>query len=395
MRVALVSRFAWPSIGGVQMHVRTLASALAEGGTDTTIYAHRIDDRTTAWLGSIDRGESFRPQVDPETGIVTRQLRMGTLPAAVLRASMRMQGVEAFERRHTPLATRTFAAQLAGSTVVHRFGGNRMALPVVRAARRLGAAAVVTPFAHPGQWDDDELSARAYREADLVVASSRADARVYHELGVPAERVRICPPATAEPPPADGRRVRAAHGIDGPIVLFLGVRRETKGIAELLGAAQILAERGCPARFVLVGPGEQVPAGAPNVIDVGATSEDERNAWLHAADVLCMPSTQESFGLVVSEAWTVRVPVVTSDIPVLRERVNEAGGGIAAAAKPAPLADAIGRLLADPGLRRTMGAAGYAHWRRTASPARVAAWHQAVYAELCARPMSRDPSTAT
>lgn len=383
MRVALVSRFAWPSVGGIQMLVRTLASSLVADGTQIEIFAHRIDNAGINWLGHIDRAAPFEPQVDAESGVITTQLRLSEAESVVLRGYARLRGADPrFERLHARVATRRFATQLARTDLIHRFGGNRMALATVQAARRLDRPVVVTPLAHAGVFDDDELSARAYRAADLVVATTNADAEIYRGLGVATDRVQVCPLPTVRPGPGDGRRVRSTHRIEGPLVVFLGVRRENKRIPNLLDAADILAERDPSVRVAVVGRGEPLRAHGPAIVDVGAVSEDDRNAWLHAADVVCLPSSDESYGLVVSEAWSLGVPVVTSDIPVLRERVAASGGGIATSVDPPALAAALHRLVSDAELRRRMGQAGRVHWERTESPESVAAWHRASYVRL-------------
>jgi glycosyltransferase involved in cell wall biosynthesis len=257
-----------------------------------------------------------------------------------------------------------------------------MALPTVRAAHRVDAPAVITPLAHRGQWDDDEVSARGYRQADLIVATTDADADIYLGLGVDPERVRVCPLPTPAPTGAEARSVRDRARIEGPLVLFVGVRRGYKGIPELLAAAEILARRTPEARVAIAGPGPRLTDPPANVIDVGEVSDPDRDAWLRAADLVCLPSSQESFGLAVSEAWSVGAPAVTSDIPVLRERISRSGGGIATSTAPAPLADALGTLLNDEPLRRRMGAAGHDYWRRHESPESVADWHRTAYAGL-------------
>ncbi len=45
-------------------------------------------------------------------------------------------------------------------------------------------------------------------------------------------------------------------------------------------------------------------------------------------DVLVLPSNQESFGLVLIEAWARQKPVITSDIPPLKEIVTQTQGGL-------------------------------------------------------------------
>lgn len=44
--------------------------------------------------------------------------------------------------------------------------------------------------------------------------------------------------------------------------------------------------------------------------------------------VLVLPSTQESFGLVVIEAWARQKPVICADIPALKELVESSNGGL-------------------------------------------------------------------
>ena len=366
MELIFVSRFAWPSIGGTEAVVTHIASAMQDGGAAVRVFAHRVDSDGVTWHGPLDRVPRFPRQVDPATGVSTEQLRLRWGEALVLRVAG-IRGGPRFEWLHERLSSRRFADQFAPADLIHRFGGNRIALATVQAAKRLNVPAVVTPFAHPGQWDADEISASAYRDADLVVATSRADAAVYERLGVPTDRIGICPLPTGAPALGGGRKLLADLGIDGPVVLYLGGRRDYKGVEELLKAAEILAPDAPDVRFAFVGPGPALAgAGAgANVFDVGAVTDAQRDAWLDAADVLCLPSSAESFGLAISERWSAGVQVVTSDIPVLRERVTESGGGIVSGREPAALAHAVRSLIDDTQLRRQMGQAGHEHWQRT------------------------------
>jgi glycosyltransferase involved in cell wall biosynthesis len=102
--------------------------------------------------------------------------------------------------------------------------------------------------------------------------------------------------------------------------------------------------------------------------------------------VLCLPSSSESFGLVVPEAWSQRVPVVVSDIPVLRELVSDSGGGLVASPDPESFANAIVSLLGDPARARSMGRAGHDYWRARLTPQAVAERHLSIYARLMGVP---------
>ncbi|HEX4008868.1 MAG TPA: glycosyltransferase family 4 protein [Solirubrobacteraceae bacterium] len=401
MRVALVSRFAWPHLGGTEVLVRTAANGLAVKH-DVEVFAHRVDDAGTAWRGPLDRSEPFGPLQDPASGVRISQLRMtrGDLVAlapflAVPRRGAGKIGLlrrpsAAVEPWHARVAGRRFARTLDGADVIHRFGGNRMALATVRAARLNGRPVAVTPLAHPGQWDDDPISARAYREADLVVATGDADADTYSGLGVAADRLRVCPLPTRAPSRGGGERLRDQGTVSGPLILFLGVRRAHKGIDALLGAASILHEQEPAAQVAFVGPGPALPASAPaNAMDVGEVDDETRDAWLDAASIVCLPSSNESWGLAISEAWSVGAPVVTSDIPILRRRVQEVGGGLAVPPRPRELAAALLALLRDDTRRREMGRAGQEHYERALSETAFAAWHEEAYRRL----LERAPAT--
>jgi glycosyltransferase involved in cell wall biosynthesis len=395
LRIAFTTRFAWPVVGGVEQHVRTLAGELAQRH-DVRVFAHRIDEDGTEWKGELDRSESFAPFTDPATGVVVAQLRLqradlpALLPLGV--AAQRSYGLpghaslrSSFEHLHRSIAGRRFTQQLEGSDVVHRFGGNRMSLATVRAAKRLAAPVAITPFAHPGQWDCDPISAQAYREADLIVASSRADAATYTDLGVDPRRIGICPLPTEAPAQPIKPSLRERGVVTSPLVLFLGARRPHKGVNALLQASRILAGR-IEAQVAFVGPGSPLATPVPpNVLDIGAVDEAERQAWLEAADVVCLPSSAETWGLVVSEAWSHGLPVVTSDIPVLKERLDESGAGLAVPAHPQELAAAVEQLLRDDLTRQRMGTAGRRFWSDNLTPAAIARWHEAAYQGLAAQ----------
>jgi glycosyltransferase involved in cell wall biosynthesis len=403
--IGLVSRFAWPSLGGTQQVVRMLAGGLAAHGHEVEVFAQRIDDGGIAWAGKLDRVRSWGERWDEDARVRVRHLRITgrdtvRLSPVYFSAGRFVQRSRTYARYDRWLYGRlfesviseSFARQLRGSALVHRFGGNPMAAATIGAARRLDVPSVITPFAHPGHWDDDEVSAAAYRRADLVVATSRTDASLYESLGVEPERLAICPPPTAAPTNRQGHLRRSEHGIVGPLALFIGDRRSYKGVSELLDAWPTVRRRHRDATLVFIGPGAPVDTSAGGVLDLGYVSDEQRNSWLDAADVLCFPSSSESFGLVISEAWAAGVPVITSDLPVLAERVGAAGGGLAVPKRAGALADALVVLLGDDALRRELGAAGHRYWQETSTPERYLSFHEEAYARLLGTPL---PSAST
>jgi glycosyltransferase involved in cell wall biosynthesis len=79
------------------------------------------------------------------------------------------------------------------------------------------------------------------------------------------------------------------------------------------------------------------------------------------------------------------VPVIVSDIPVLRELVEDSGGGLVAEATAEAFADAVSQLVDDAAEAARRGAAGQAYWREQLTPQAVAERHLRVYERVIAQ----------
>jgi len=89
------------------------------------------------------------------------------------------------------------------------------------------------------------------------------------------------------------------------------------------------------------------------------------------ADALLLTSTNESFGLVLVEAMTKGLPIVTVDIPAVRNIVADGVNGLLAASDPEAVAEALRRLCSDASLYAAISRANLAEalrfsWSATA-----------------------------
>ena len=156
-------------------------------------------------------------------------------------------------------------------------------------------------------------------------------------------------------------RLGIAAGVK--VIAFLGRVTRDKGIAELVTAFGRLKD----AALVLVGPQEPerdpLPAATlaeiernPAIHAVGYDPEPER--YLAAADLLCLPSYREGFGIVVLEAAALGVTCVGTDIVGLRDAVVDGKTGLLVPPRDElALARALETLLADDNMRAALGIA--------------------------------------
>jgi rhamnosyl/mannosyltransferase len=94
----------------------------------------------------------------------------------------------------------------------------------------------------------------------------------------------------------------------------------------------------------------------------GAVSEDTLLKLYAGADLFCLPSCEnsEAFGLVMVEAMACGLPVISTDLPTGVRAVNQHNvtGLVVEPGNANALSEAINTVIADPALRRRMGAAG-------------------------------------
>jgi glycosyltransferase involved in cell wall biosynthesis len=393
VRLLFVARRYWPAVGGVESFLRQLARELAKRH-EVTVLAHRIDDGPTDRLtDSLRPPPSFEPFEDG--GVHVRPLRISTRDKVLL-SPLLLQVVPGVRRYafgrarigaaslYATVVSPTIAEAGKGAQVVHMWGSDLVAAAAVKAARRLDVPSVITPFAHRGQWGDGPADAFAYRDADRVIGLLDADTAVYGELGVSDERLAVCGVCSPGVHSGGGTELRERFDIVGPLVLFLGVRREYKGFDLMSASAPLVAKRRSDVTFAFVGPGPALVGnhGEARLLDVGAVDDDEKAAWLDAADLLCLPSRGEIFPVSILEAWSVGTPVLVSDLPTLRELVGKAGGGEAVALDSRSLAEAMLELIEDPRRLRELGEAGRMFWSETCTSQAVAKWHEQLYESL-------------
>jgi glycosyltransferase involved in cell wall biosynthesis len=263
----------------------------------------------------------------------------------------------------------------------------------VRLARASGCPVVVQtqhlPFlvSHPRK---RRAFHHAIEEVDRLIAVSDGLRRTYERIGVPPELLVTVPNGVAPRVDRISREeAREVLGLDpdAPVVLTIGRLTHMKGQWHLIDAVPGLAAAFPGVAVVLLGDGPlraslETRAAALGVSRhvVFAGHRPDARRLLAAADVFVLPSRHEGMPLVALEAMEACLPVVATRVIGSAEVVDDGvTGALVRPGDPAALGAAVGRLLADPALRRRQGLAGRRRYEACFTRERMAVQTAEVY----------------
>lgn len=328
-----------PIVGGIECHI----NALAQG------------TRTRAEVEVLVSNRVFRTERTFVDGIrVTRVADLGRVASAAITPTYPawLAGVDAdILHFHLPNPTADLSYLLTKpkarvvvtyhSDIVRQSGALRFYAPFLRRFLK-SAHRIITTSPN-------------YLESSRFLKDVREKCRVI-PLGIDASPFEMTPEIETR-----AGEIRAEH--EGPLLLFCGALRYYKGVRYLIEAMD-----GIDAKLLIIGGGPLLEREvhrveekglADKVTFVGELPHDQIAPYMHAADMLILPSIQrsEAFGLVQLEAHACGKPVVSTALDSGVPFVNEHGrtGLVVPPKDPAALREAINELLASPDRRAEMG----------------------------------------
>ncbi len=240
--------------------------------------------------------------------------------------------------------------------------------------------------------------------ADMLIANTDIEAKQLVELyGADPGRVEVVHPGVDLDVfrPRPGARSRLGLAQDAVVLMFAGRIQPLKAPDVLLHAVARILERDPDLRRRLVVPVVGGPSGSglehPESLAQLASSlgiddvvrfvppvaQADLADWYSAATLVCVPSYNESFGLVAVEAQACGTPVVAAAVGGLPTVVRDGVSGLLVESHDADdYAAAIRRIVEQPALRESMARAAVEQaatfaWERTAD-ATVEVYRQAV-----------------
>jgi phosphatidylinositol alpha-mannosyltransferase len=380
MKVAIVSDYYYPQLGGITEHVHGQATELTRRGHDVSV----VTPRLTVTPLTVD-GDDF-PDVTFEVVKVGR-----AFPFYVNGAETSITlGPRLASELDRELGRRSFDV-----VHVHNPFGVMLPITVVRRSRApvtVGTFHSVIPTQHPLLRASRRALARVFRRLDASIAVSTAvvDSLQPH---FPALDFTTIPNGidtdffTPLAQPVDGLGEKRT-------IVFVGRFDPRNGVKHMIGAFAALRRTRDDVQLVIIGDGPLRPVVErlvprefrADVVFAGRMNR-LRPRYLASAEILCTPCSLASFGMVLLEGMSAGLPVVASRLPgfefVMRDGVD--GLMVDRNDDQDGFATALCRLLDDPALARRMGAAGRQRAVATFAWPVVVDALEALYADLLGR----------
>jgi D-inositol-3-phosphate glycosyltransferase len=370
-RALIVSAYALPHLGGVEVVVAQQASTLAALGQSVTVLTSRLGARDVA---ARERAGGYDIVRVPAWNKLEE--RSG-VPLPIW----------------SPAALWPLAALVRGSDAIYVHDVYHPQSFVAAAlARMLRRPLFVTQ--HVAIVDHDKAVVKLvqrllYGSAGRLLWRWALTITVYNPIveafitghGVPPGKVRLTYNGidTAQFRPGDpvsARATRERYGLptERPIVLFAGRLVPKKGFGRLVAA------RGPEYHIVLAGPGP-IPADVPaGVTFLGPVSRTDLLALYQASDIFALPAVSEMLTLAMQEAMSCGLPVVTTDDSAYARYDLDPAGVALVPPDPPTLRSTFLAILGDPDRKRYMSV-----YSRQLAEDRFD-WHHNVVPDLARQP---------
>ncbi|SDS16419.1 D-inositol-3-phosphate glycosyltransferase [Microlunatus soli] len=404
-RVAMLSMHTSPldtpgvgDAGGLNVYVAELAHRLGARGVEVDVFTRRRDADSAEITEVSDGYRVIQVAAGPVAPVAKEELP--TLVPEFAAGILDGYG----DREWDVLHGHYWLSGMAGMIMAER-----LRVPLVQTMHTMARVK------NSNRADDHltEPSVREHGEAEIVARAAILTANtpdegeeLSHHYGARDDQLAIVPPGVDLEifHPCDQIQSRERHGIgqDAKIVLFVGRLQPLKAPDVLIDAVAELIKRRPELRETLKlviigspsGPQSTWADALPEAIRDHGLDEQiivrphsprpELFRWYCVADVVGVPSYNESFGLVALEAQACGRPVVATDVGGLRHAVRDGETGLLVAGHdPSRWADALEELIDDPARSRDLGRNGALHaarfsWDNTAA-ASLAAYARALH----------------
>lgn len=330
--------FGWDIPGGAEAELRGLVTHLHDAGVELEILTTCVKEFLSDW------GQNFyRPGTVVEHGISIRRFKVDSRDAedfAQVNAKL-MRG-------HIPLTDeeeQTYVREMINSTDLCRYLTEHQEeyslyvfIPYMfgttyHGIQQCPKKSVLIPCLHDESYIYMKVFINAFPQLRGMIFHAypeEALARKVYDLS--QVRHAVLGEGIDTDWQGDEKRFREKYHINKPFILYAGRKDSGKNVDQLVAYyKEYLCRNEEPLELVLIGGGMiNIPKDIEgHVHDLGFVPIQDKYDAYTAAEILCNPSHNESFSLVVMESWIAQRPVLVSGIcAVTKDFVLRTGGGL-------------------------------------------------------------------
>ena len=323
--------------GGAEMELRGLVHHLKDAGMELEILTTCVKEFTSDWNVNY-HGDGLTDV----NGIAVRRFKV------------RKRDTQAFDGVNTKLMNgqmltkdeeQTFVREMVNSDALYEYMekhkdeyGLYVFIPYMFGTTYHGSLVcpqktVLIPCFH----DETYIYMRIFREAYSKVAGIIYNARPEYDLMQPIYDLEhteqeVIGVGMDTDIRYDKERFYAKYDIRDPFIVYAGRKDEGKNIYTLIRYFEKYKERiGNNLKLVLIGGGKvEIPDGIKgDVHDLGFVDRQDKYDIIAASQLLCQPSKNESFSIVIMESWLCGRPaLVHQNCEVTKHFVQDSNGGL-------------------------------------------------------------------
>ncbi|WP_067047731.1 glycosyltransferase family 4 protein [Methanofollis ethanolicus] len=336
MKVAFVIPWYGDIPGGAEAACRDTALHLARAGIEVDVLTTCVKEFLSDWNTNY-----YREGVYHEDGIVVRRFPVRK------RDTKRFDAVNfklINNRIVTPAEEGVFLREMIHSEKLYSYvaenGENYdflLFIPYMFGTTVSGSQihpekSILIPCLHDESYAHMGIYRSMFRNVGRIIYLSEQERRIAHQIYEITGKEYTLGTGVDTGIESDPQRFRDTYGIKDPFILYAGRRDAGKNVDQLISFFCDYKERhGTGLKLILIGKGvSPVPIEhRKDIIDLGFVPVQDKYDAYGAATLFCLPSLNESFSLVIMEAWLCMAPVlVHGRCTVTRSHCIRSNGGL-------------------------------------------------------------------
>lgn len=323
--------------GGAEMELRGLVTHLNEAGVKVEILTTCVKDFNSDWNENY-----YKPGEDRVLGISVRRFKVRKRNVkkfdAVNAKLMQNQEVSIAEEQ-------LYCEEMVNSTELYKYIAENQEryelfvfIPYMFGTTYYGCQicpdkSVLIPCLHDESYAYMEVFKEAFSKVAGMIFHAKPESELANRLyDMTKVQNEVLGEGLDTEIASDAERFRKKYRIDSPFVLYAGRKDKGKQVDTLLQYFAEYKKRNVnDLKLVLIGGGKiDIPKSvSDDVIDLGFVDRQDKYDACAAASLLCQPSHNESFSLVIMESWLCKRPVLVSgNCEVTKRFAIETKGGL-------------------------------------------------------------------